>query len=432
MIRSVLALLLCSSALCVAQQPRTHATTPPAAFPHYIASWTASAQAPEPQNNQPGVDPGLLTDVTIRQIVHLSATGIGLRIHLSNVFGKQPLVVDDVHIALAAKPDSSATIPGTDQLVAFGGHTSVTIPVGAEFLSDPAYLPASGPVTPPSPKPGSDLAISFHLPQPPSGQTGHPLSLATSYLLHGDHAADPELPGASRQDRWFQLTEVDANAPPDAQTVVAFGDSITDGYRSSTNANTRWPDELARRLREVGRNEIAVANQGISGNHLLTDGLGENALQRLDRDVLALPAVRNLIVLEGINDIGMLAHGTTATPQQHAELVFRMEAAYTQIIERAHAHGIRVIGGTLTPFVDSDFYKPTAANEADRVAVNGWIRQAGPGHFDAVIDFDKAVRDPAHPDRMQPALDSGDHLHPGSAGYKVMGQAIPLNLFSLR
>ena len=244
-----------------------------------------------------------------------------------------------------------------------------------------------------------------------------------------DHSADVDLPGARKQDRWFQLTEVDVNAAPSAQTVVAFGDSITDGYRSTTNANTRWPDELARHLQEAGMTDVAVANEGISGNHLLTDGLGENALGRLDRDVLALPSVKTLLVLEGINDIGMLAGGKSATAQEHAALVNHMEAAFQQIIERAHAHGVRVVGCTMTPFMGSDYYKPTPANEADRIAVNAWIRQVGPGHFDAMVDLDKAVRDPARPDRLQPALDSGDHLHPGPAGYKVMGDAIPLMLF---
>jgi lysophospholipase L1-like esterase len=271
-----------------------------------------------------------------------------------------------------------------------------------------------------------NLTISFHLSEAPVGQTAHPGSRATSWLLHGEHAGDADLVGAEKVVRWFQLAAVDVSAPAKAGAVVAFGDSITDGHAATTDGNDRWPDVLARRLQSAGM-PIAVVNEGIGGNHLLTDGLGVSALARMDRDVLSQEGVRLVIVLEGINDVGMLARAKTGTAADHAALVARMIAAYEQIVTRAHAHGLKVIGGTMTPFVGSDYYAPTPADEAVRVAVNAWIRE--PGHFDAVVDFDKVVRDPADPSRMLPAFDSGDHLHPGPAGYKAMGEAIPLGLF---
>ena len=227
-------------------------------------------------------------------------------------------------------------------------------------------------------------------------------------------------------ERWFQLASINVNGRKKTRAVVAFGDSITDGHGSTTDGNDRWPDVLARRL-NAAKMPVAVLNEGIGGNHLLTNGLGENALERMDRDVLAQNGVKYLMVFEGINDIGMLARGKTASAEEHKVLVERMIAAYEQIVFRGHAHGLKVIGATITPFMGSGYYAPTAANEADREAVNAWIRE--PGHFDAVVDFDKAVRDPTDESRLLSADDSGDHLHPGPKGYEAMGDAIPLALF---
>ena len=388
--------------------------------PRTIASWAASEQAPEPQNKQMGLDAGELTDTTLRQIVHLSAGGKTLRLHLSNAFGTQPLRFDAVHLARPVSPSSSAVVPGSDVAVRFGGQDAVLVPAGAEYVSDAVAFAAA---------PLSDVAISFHLAVPPSIQTYHSGSRATSYLLHGVHSGDADLPEAKRQEHWYQMASLDVEQVPGGRAVICFGDSITDGHGSTTNGNDRWPDALAARLQaNAATRGVAVLNEGIGGNHLLTDGLGENALGRLDRDVLG-PAGGGpyLLVLEGINDVGMLARGRNATPAEHAELVARMIAAYQQIIDRGHAHGMKVYGATMTPFVGSDYYMPTPANEADRVAVNHWILE--PGHFDAVVDFDAVVRDPAHPDHLLPAADSGDHLHPGPAGYKMMGNAVPLAWF---
>lgn len=374
---------------------------------------------PEPQNQQPGIDAAQLSDVTLRQIVHLSLGGPAFRLKLANTFGTQPLTFDSIHVARPVSPASAAVVAGTDYPVTFAGRTEVSVPPGATYLSDTISVPAS---------PLGDLAISFHLTAAPGGQSLHPGSRATSYLLHGKHSADANLPWAERIDHWYNLAEVDVKAGADARAIVCLGDSITDGHAATTNGNDRWPDELSRRLMaDPHLRDRAVLNEGIGGNHLLTDGLGENALGRFDRDVLGPAGGWYLLVLEGINDIGDLARRKSATPDDHARLVARMEAAYVQLIDRGHAHGMKVLGATITPFVGSDYYAPTPADEADRVDVNAWIRQ--PGHFDAVVDFDQVTRDPAHPDRLRPAYDSGDHLHPGPAGYKAMGDAIPLRLF---
>jgi lysophospholipase L1-like esterase len=385
----------------------------------WVGSWATSQQAPEPQNNQVGTDPALLTDVTIRQIVHLTIGGTSLRLHVSNAFGSKPLTIDSVQIAKPVSTASSAIDPASNMAVTFDGQGSVTIPTGAEFISDPVQL-ATAPL--------SDVAISFHLAAPPTGQTWHPGSRATSYLLHGQHTTDTELTGAQTAEHWYQISAVDVAAPATARAVVTFGDSITDGHGATTNHNDRWPDFLARRLQSsAATRDVGVLNEGIGGNHLLTDGLGINALARMDRDVLAQSGVQYVFVLEGINDLGMLSRLKDVLPEQHTALVHNMIAAYEQIVLRAHAHGLKAIGATLTPYVGSDYYHPLPANEADRQQVNAWIRV--PGHFDGVVDFDAALRDPANPERMLPAADSGDHLHPGPVGYRMMGDAIPLNLF---
>jgi lysophospholipase L1-like esterase len=236
------------------------------------------------------------------------------------------------------------------------------------------------------------------------------------------------LPDATKVEHWYQISGVDVVGPEKAAAVVTLGDSITDGHGATTNGNDRWPDVLAARMQgdKSGR-AIGVVNEGIGGNRLLLDGLGPNALARFDRDVLAQTAVRAVIVLEGVNDLGTLTRDHDVSPEEHAALVGRIEAAYSQMIERAHAHGIRVIGATILPYMGSSYYHPGPESEADRQAINAWIR--GAGHFDSVVDFDQVTRDPQHPDRLLPAYDSGDHLHPGPAGYKAMGDAIPLTLF---
>jgi lysophospholipase L1-like esterase len=238
-----------------------------------------------------------------------------------------------------------------------------------------------------------------------------------------------ELSGAKTVEHWYVISGIDVSAPPPSFAVVALGDSITDGHGATTNGNDRWTDVLARRLQaNASTRNIAVLNQGIGGNHLLSDGLGPNALARFDRDVLAQAGVRYLIVLEGINDLGGLARMQNVDEEQHTMLVHRMIGAYEQIIARAHAQHIKVIGATILPDVGSDYYHPAPSNEADRQAVNQWIRATG--HFDAVVDLDKVAADPHDPTRMRSTYDSGDHLHPSPVGYKAMGEAFPESLFT--
>ena len=382
----------------------------------WVASWGTSQQIPEPQNALPTDD---LRDATVRQIVHVSLGGSALRVHLSNAFGTQALHFTSVHVAHAISPKDAAIDPTSDHALTFAGKPDVTIPPGAEFVSDPLDVPVA---------PLSDIAVTFHVDAPPAQETGHPGSRATSYYEHGDAVSATDLPDAKHVDHWYQLTEIDVRTQSGAGVIVTVGDSITDGHGATTNGNDRWPDVLAARLQASKKmQDVGVSNQGIGGNHLLTDGLGPNVLARFDRDVLAPAGVRWLIVFEGVNDLGGLARNGEVSADQHTALVERVIAAYEQIIARAHAHGLRVYGATVTPYTESEYYHPGQWSEADRQAVNAWIR--ADGHFDAVIDFDAVVRDPEHPDHLLPAFDCGDHLHPSPAGYKALGDAIPLNLF---
>jgi lysophospholipase L1-like esterase len=382
----------------------------------WVGSWAASQQIPEPQNALASED---LRDATLRQIVHLSVGGPVLRVHLSNAFGTAPLHFTSVHIARPVSAGAAKIDPASDKALSFSGSSDEIVPAGAEFISDPIDYPEAA---------GSNLAITLHLDAPPAQETGHPGSRATSYLVHGDQVSAADLPDAKKVDHWYQLAGVDVMGPPNAVAIVALGDSITDGHGATTNGNDRWTDVLAQRLQSSpATRTVSVLNEGIGGNNLLTDGLGPNALARFDRDVLAQAGVRYLIVLEGVNDLGGLARHGEVSPAEHSALVHRIEEAYQQIVLRAHAHGIKVVGATILPYTGSDFYHPGPSSEADRQAVNQWIRT--PGHFDEVVDFDKVARDPAHPERLLPEYDSGDHLHPSPAGYSAMGAAVPLSLF---
>jgi len=392
----------------------SHAQTKPQLW---VATWGSSQQIPEAQNM---LAPDDMRDATLRQIVHISVGGAALRVHFSNAFGMDALHITSAHIARPISPSSPAIDPATDRPLTFSGSPGVIIPPGAEFVSDPLPFPAA---------PLSDLAITFHLDAPPARQTGHPGSRSTSYYVHGDLVSAPDLPNAKHVDHWYHLSEIDVLASPGAAAIVALGDSVTDGHASTTNGNNRWTDILAQRLQaSPATRSIGVSNQGIGGNHMLTDGLGPNALARVDRDVLAPAGVRWVIFFEGVNDLGILARANEESPAVHEAMVKRVLASYEQILLRAHAHGLRVYAGTFLPFVGSEVYHPGPLSEADRQTVNAWIRT--PGHFDAVIDFDTVLRDPQHPDHLNPAYDSGDHLHPSPAGYKAMGEAVPLSLFA--
>ena len=388
----------------------SHAQNKPQQAGGWVTTWASAQMTADGPN---ALAAGPVEDLTLRQIVHLSAGGTALRIRLSNAFGEGPLRIDSAHIAVAKRPGQPAVDPGTDRTVSFAAQPSVEVPQGADFLSDPVTL---------SLPPMADLAITLHIAAAPTQETSHPGSRATSFVVQGSTTATSELADARKVEHWYFLSAVDVLSPTPAAAVAVLGDSITDGRGSTTDGNNRWPDILAQKLLTSVRSPAtSVLNLGMGGNRVLHDGLGPNSLARFDRDILSHTGVRTLVVLEGINDLGTLTRSAPAPPEEHAALVHNLIAAYTQMIERAHTHGIKVIGATITPDGAFAFYHPDAANEADRTAVNTWIRT--PGHFDGVVDFDLITRDPLHPDRLQPAYDSGDHIHLSPAGYTAMGNA---------
>lgn len=353
---------------------------------------------------------------TVRQIIHVSIAGKRVRVRLSNAYGTTPLNIGAVHIALQSMAASTAA--GSDRALLFNGNRSIVIPAGGLVLSDPVDfdVPAF-----------ANLAVSVYFPSATGPMTWHQLGLQTAYIsTTGDFTASADIAGATPATSRFVLASVEVAAAKKIEAVVAFGDSITDGYGSSVDANRRWPDFLSQRLNAGnGTNGTAVLNQGISGNRILHDVFGPNASARFDRDVLAQAGATRVIVLEGLNDIGI--PGAFERPAEEVssdEIIVGLQ----QLIERAHEHKILIFGGTLTPFEGTSFpgyYTP--AGELKRQAVNTWIRTRA--DFDAVIDFDEAVRDPAHPTRLLPAYDSGDHLHPNDAGYKAMAYSVNLELF---
>jgi lysophospholipase L1-like esterase len=391
---------------------------------HWIATWsTAGVGRPQvppvaptvagapAQTAQPA--PFLHFDnQTLRQIVRTSVGGSRARIVLSNVFGTAPVTIGAAHIALRDK--ESSIVAASDRVLTFGGRSTMTIPAGATLLSDPVALAVPA---------AADLAIDLYLPgntNGPSPVTMHNGALQTSYVTEtGNHVGKPTPPVVSTTQSWFALARVEVAAPAAVETMVAFGDSITDGSRSTADTNSRWPDVLARRL-AAGNVALSVANSGIGGNRLLSEGAfqaGINALARFDRDALDVPGVRHVIVLEGINDIGNARQNPTPTAED-------LIAAHKQLIARAHARGVSIYGATLTPFEGAAYF--TEVGEAKRQALNEWIRKSGA--YDGVIDFDAATRDPARPSQFQAQYDSGDHLHPNDAGYKAMAEAVNLGL----
>jgi len=379
---------------------------------NWVASWATAEQTPEPRNALPDA---ALTNTTLRQTVHLSLGGGTWRLRLSNAFGQAPLRIGAAHVARPRAPGAADIDAGSDTPVLFDGRTEIVIPAGAEYLSDAFHFEAAA---------GTSIAISLYLPEAPQGQTSHPGSRTTSHLVHDNQVAAPSLQQTTSFEHWFVIAGLDVQAAPDMAAIVILGDSIADGRGSTTNGNDRWSDALAARL-AAAKLPLAVLNEGIGGNRLLDDGLGPNALARLDRDVLAQSGARYLILHEGINDLGTFGAAGGRSDAEHEELVRRIIGAYRQIIERAHGRGIKVIGGTLTPYAGPT-YHPTARDETDRRQINEWIRAAG--HFDAVADFDRALRDPDRPLQFRPEYDSGDHLHPSPEGYRAMAEAVPLPL----
>ncbi len=360
-------------------------------------------------------------NTTFREIVHLSTGGDYVRVRLSNLFGAGPMRITSVHIALPVSTTSSKIEPGTDTMVTFFGKQGVTIPAGAAYVSDPVKFDA---------KPLSNLAVSFHIDAPPAPETFHDNSNATSFFAHGDQVSAARLANEVKVDHWYWLTGVEVGTRQQDRCVVAFGDSITDGWESTVNGNNRWPDDLAARLQaNPATRDVCVLNEGISGNRVLLDGTGPAAMARLDRDVLSQPGVKYVVVLEAINDIGHLARSGDKNQADVNTLVTHLENAYQEIIDAAHARGLIVIGATLTPYGGSGYDKEGGPMyQAAWRKLNAWIRQ--PGHFDYVVHFNKATADPSDPSRFAPNLGARGLLHPNPAGYQAMANAFNLNWFT--
>jgi lysophospholipase L1-like esterase len=379
----------------------------------WISSWTASPMAPR------GVMPASLSSRTIRQVVHLSIGGDKVRVRLSNEFGAKPVLIGAASVATAG--GTSEVVAASLRPLTFGGAKSVIIQPGAPAVSDPVEFKVA---------PLSDVAVSLYLPAATELGTVHATGLQTAYVsTTGDFTASSEFPVVDRFVNRFFLTGVMVEPSSPMRAIVTFGDSITDGTASTVNGNARWPDVLARRLKEAGA-AVAVLNQGIAGNRVLSDGAGVSALARFERDVLSQPGVSHVVVFVGINDFGF--PGTAIEPNGIVRTADEIIAGYKQLIERAHLRSIKVIGSPLTPFENALSGGPnqgyfTPEKEAKRLAVNNWIRTSGA--FDGLIDFDRVVADPAHPSAIAAAYDSGDHLHPNDAGYKAMGESVDLKLF---
>jgi lysophospholipase L1-like esterase len=388
----------------------------------WIETWSASPQPVwDAEFFAPINIPRALRNQTVRQIARVSIGGNRVRVVLSNEYGSKPLVIGAAHVALAGS--GAGIVAGSDRALSFDGHPSVTIPPGAPVISDPVELTVP---------PLSNVAVSLFLPEITPLATFHWEGVQTAYISpEGNFAADADMKADSTIKSRLFLSGIIVDAPPGARAVVTFGDSITDGADSTPDANHRWPDVLAERLIQTGGAPIAVLNEGISGARVLTDRMGVNALARFDRDVLSHPHADTVILMMGINDIGW--PDCILAPHEPAPSAEDIIDGYKQLIARAHLHGMRIIGATLTPFEDTFKGTPIEGyyntdKEQKREAVNQWIRSSGA--FDGVIDFDAVARDPNRPTHIQAAYDSGDHLHPQDAGYKAMADSIDLKMLT--
>lgn len=355
-------------------------------------------------------------DVSLRQTVRVSLGGSVLRVRFSNAFGTQPLRIDGASVAIAAGPGRSDVAAASLHALRFGGDSAVTIAAGSELSSDPVGLAHAA---------GADIAVSMHIVASPGRQTSHPGSRASTFYVPGNRVLDAAWPQPHSTAHWYQLADIEVQAAPPVHSVVAIGDSITDGYGVPQDSNSRWTDFLATRLRDAGINDIGVINAGIGGGRLLRDGLGPSMVSRFERDVLARDGISHAIVFIGINDLGGLHRSGQDTPEARARLIADIEQAHRQLVAQAHQRGVCVIGATITPHAGSGYYIRSPESESDRIALNQWIRSAGV--FDGVIDFDAALRDPERPDFLRKQVDN-DGLHPSTTGYKAMADAVPLAL----
>ena len=388
---------------------------------NWVATWAAVP------TTIPPAPPLVLSDQTVRHVVHTSIGGDQVRIRVSNEFGATPLRIGEVHVAVRDGSGAGTdAVAGTDRRVTFGGRAAVTVPAGAPLVSDPVRLPVRG---------GTDLVVSIYLPDSTPVTTLAAFAFQENVVAAGNVTAARHVTPVRTVGQVLFLSGVSVRTRGSA--IVTLGDSITNGANTEANANHRWPDLLAARLR-AARLEHGVANVGVSGNRLLRDPnppagsaaeafaayFGHSALRRFDRDVLAQPGAAYLVVLLGVNDLG---HPGTVAPPDEVVSAEDLIWGHRQLIARAHQAGLRAYGATVLPFKDDTLGFYNAENERKRSVLNRWIRASG--EYDAVIDFDRAVRDPADPLRLAAAFDSGDHLHPNDAGMAAMAAAIPLRLF---
>jgi lysophospholipase L1-like esterase len=382
---------------------------------HWVGTWTAAMTPLQPPLSP--VIPTSYSNVTIRDIVHLSLGGSQVRFTLSNEFGPGPLDIGGVHAGLSR--GDGAIAAGSDRTITFGKRESVRIPAGAVAVSDPLPLNLAA---------FSDLAISIYIPADETADhlSYHALAMSTNYVAEGNALSSLSMTDAKPMASWIILKCVEVQGDPEASAVVALGDSITDGVHSTPNKNTRWPNILAERLHANKTTaNISVLDAGISGNRLFSLGnppVGQDALGRFDRDVLGQSGLKYLIVVEGINDIGRA--GKPLKPDDSTDAA-TLIWALQQLAIRAHAHGLKIFVATLSPYTGFSYYY-SAHGEEMRQSVNAFIRHSS--DFDAVLDFDQVLRDPGKPDTLKAAYDSGDHLHPNDAGYKAMADAVDLSL----
>lgn len=398
---------------------------------HWVATWATSEQMAVTAADKPVLPPNIKmpdfqhmkgvqgpppipvisNNQTVRMMVHTSIPGEEIRIELANAFGKGAVTIGDAHVAI--RTSGSSIDSNSDRQLTFSGRKSVDIRPGQVILSDPVDLGL---------KPMSDLAVSLYIVKAQGAPTNHTPGLHTAYVSTGDTTAAASMPSPATDTSYVWLRSVDVVAPADSFAISCLGDSITDGFRTTVDANMAWPTLLAKRFSERQQGpRIVVLNAGISGNQVLRDGAGVSALARFDRDVASEPGVRWVVLLEGINDINL--HGQITGPG--ALTADDLIAGYKQLIARAHMDHLKIMGATLT--AEEGVWLAGPVGEATRQKVNAWIRNSG--EFDAVVDFDAVERDPAHPKRMRPEFDSGDHIHPNDVGNQAMADAFVLSTF---
>jgi lysophospholipase L1-like esterase len=386
-----------------------------AAQPNWVASWGTAQQLALPARAIPSRDtyPKTVAGQTVRMVARTTLAGKAVRVALSNSFGYAPVRIDAAQLARLA--EGTAIRPSSSHTLTFGGNASVVLAPGAQIYSDAVNVEVSA---------QTDIVVSLYVAGDSGPTTAHPIGLRSAWTAPGNQVAAESLRGATQFRSYLWLAGIDVLAAPKAAAIVAFGDSITDGFSTTPDADLSWPSILARRLAaQRSLHPRAVINMGISGNRVLREGAGSSALARFDRDVLARPGARWVLLLEGINDIGFSA--IPGLPESEKVTAEEIITGYRLLIGRAHLHGLSIIGCTLTPFEGVNTY--SEAGERMRQTVNRWIRESG--EFDAVVDFDVATRDPSAPTRLRAQFDSGDHIHPNDAGNEAMAQAIDLKLF---